>query len=330
MKKDLLDAYQARLLDYLDEADQARQRSYGAALAENAALAAGLLADPRRRVRAPAQRCRAAHVDRTFAALARSAAAGDDAAFERERRQAMRALDAFTAAPFTPEEQARRAAQLIRFLDLVPIEYDHGTDGEHVTIPFELQEALAFTDGAQSALNDLEAPLSDRDPAAVATIEHELARLEAYSRNAREGGEVVPLEQVEATHDRASDALDATLPSEWKETDAEADFDLVDISLDQMQAAVSAGEPEQAEQARLSRLRVLRVRPRAAASRPRPAAGLRHRGAGLVRSPRPRRARGADRPPAPRRRTSARPAWRSTRRSTRPAGWSARGRATAP
>ena len=32
----------------------------------------------------------------------------------------------------------------------------------------------------------------------------------------------------------------------------EADFDLVDISLDQMEAAISAGEHEQAEQARLS------------------------------------------------------------------------------
>ena len=166
--------------------------------------------------------------------------------------EALRALDAFTAAPFTPEEQARRAAQLIRFLDLVPIEYDHGTDGEHVTIPFELQEAVAFTDGAQSALNDLESALSDRDPAAVAKVERELAQLEAYSRDAYEGGEVVPLEQVEAAHNGASAALDAVLPSEWKETDTEADFDLVDISLDQMQAAVSAGEPEQAEQARLS------------------------------------------------------------------------------
>ena len=111
---------------------------------------------------------------------------------------------------------------------------------------------MAFTDGAQSALNDLESALNDRDPAAVAKVEHELAQLEAYSRDACEGGEVVPLEQVEAAHNRASAALDAVLPSEWKETDAEADFDLVDISLDQMQAAVSAGEPEQAEQARLS------------------------------------------------------------------------------
>ena len=41
-------------------------------------------------------------------------------------------------------------------------------------------------------------------------------------------------------------------PEDWLESSSEADFDLVDISLDQMEAAVSAGEQAQAEQARLS------------------------------------------------------------------------------
>ncbi len=41
-------------------------------------------------------------------------------------------------------------------------------------------------------------------------------------------------------------------PEEWKESDNEADFDLIEISLDQMEAAINAGEREQAEQARLS------------------------------------------------------------------------------
>ena len=59
VKKDLLDAYQSRLLTYLDEAEQALERSYGAALAENAALAAGywpILADEYERQRGAAQR----------------------------------------------------------------------------------------------------------------------------------------------------------------------------------------------------------------------------------------------------------------------------------
>ena len=41
----------------------------------------------------------------------------------RRRRQA---LEGFTAAPFTPEEAARRAQQLLQFLALVPVEYGRG------------------------------------------------------------------------------------------------------------------------------------------------------------------------------------------------------------
>jgi hypothetical protein len=61
-----------------------------------------------------------------------------------------------------------------------------------------------------------------------------------------------PLEDVEGAHAEASETLERIFPEEWKESNDEADFDLIDISLDQMEAAVSASEREQAEQARLS------------------------------------------------------------------------------
>ena len=44
----------------------------------------------------------------------------------------------------------------------------------------------------------------------------------------------------------------AIFPDEWKESSDDADFDLVEISLDQLVAAVSAGQKNQAEQARLT------------------------------------------------------------------------------
>ncbi len=53
-------------------------------------------------------------------------------------------------------------------------------------------------------------------------------------------------------HETAASGFEEMAPEEWLESSSEADFDLVDISLDQMEAAVSAGEREQAEQARLS------------------------------------------------------------------------------
>jgi high-affinity iron transporter len=250
--KDLLDAYQARLGDYLDEATTDLERGFGPAAAEAAALVRGywLILAPEYEAQRGAAERRAS--DRDFAALERAALAGHEAAFARARDAILADLDGFVAAPFTPEEEARRAAQLTRFLDLVPIEYDDGTDDGQVTIPFELQEAVAFIDGASDALADLEGTLDETDPTAVDRVDELFAELRGYALAAHEGGEVAPLEDVEAAHSEASETLDRIFPAEWKESNDDADFDLIDISLDQMQAAVSASERDQAEQARLS------------------------------------------------------------------------------
>jgi high-affinity iron transporter len=252
VRKDLLDAYQARLIGYIDEANQAREKGFDAAMAENAALAAGywpILAPEYENQRGAAERRSA---DAIFARLARAARESDDRAFASARREAENALDGFTAAPFTVEEQARRAAQLTRFLDLVPVEYDHGTDDGQVTIPFEITEAIAFTDGAQSAFNDLESDLQKRDPHAVATIEHSLDQFDGIMADANQGGSVASQEEVEAIHDEAASAFEGAVPEEWQASDTQADFDLISISLDQMQAAFNAGQMEQAEAARLT------------------------------------------------------------------------------
>ncbi len=252
VKKDLLDAYQARLADYLAEAEREASDDYGPALAESAALVRGywLILDVEyAKLRGAAERRQA---DRAFAELERTATAGDAQGFAAATREVRERLDGFTAAPFTPEEQARRAAQLTRFLELVPVEWDHGTEDGRLTVPFEMQEMLAFTDGAQAALDDLEPVLDERDPAAVTSVEEALSELRGIATEASEGGDVVSQEEVDSIEAEASATLDEIFPAEWKESTDEADFDLVDISLDQMEAAVSASEYDQAEQARLS------------------------------------------------------------------------------
>ena len=252
VRKDLLDAYQARLKGFLDDAEQEQERGFGPALAESAGLVNGywkILAPEYEKQRSAEER---AATDEDFAALEKAAVAGDEQGFQDANEAVRSDLDGFVAAPFTQEEQARRAAQLTRFLDLVPIEYDDGTEDGRVTIPFELQEGVAFIDGAQDALDDLEPALAERDPEGIATVEAAFDQLRTYTSDAHEGGVVVPLEDVAAAHDEASTALEGMFPPEWEEQGDEADFDLIDISLDQMEAAVSASEPAQAEQARLS------------------------------------------------------------------------------
>jgi high-affinity iron transporter len=250
VKKDLLDAYQAALSSDLEQAAQAAERGFGSRLAETSAAAAGLwliLAPEYERARGASAR---AEADAAFAALAR-AGLRDTPGFPPARRAALASLDGFVAAPFTPEEQARRAAQLVRFLDLVPIEYRDGTDDGRVTIPFEIQEAIAFRNGAASAFADLEPELAERDPRATAEVERALGELERYVEDAGGGGRIVAEGDVEDAHERAAGLLGEIFPDEWKEDDSQSDFDLIDLTLDRMESAVGAGEYRQAEQARL-------------------------------------------------------------------------------
>jgi len=251
VEKDLLDAYQARLGDHLAEADDALKHGFDARWAQTAALAAGLwaiLADEYEGSRGTPARLEA---DLAFARLERSALGGAARSYRAARAEVERALDGFTAAPFTPEEQARRAGQLLRFLDLVPVEYDHGTDDGHVTAAFEIQEAIAFREGASSAFSDLEGELERRDARAVARVDRDLGLLRRYTEDARGGRRVASQDAVEAAADHAHKTLDGVIPDDWKEDDTQSDFDLVALTLDRMEAAVGAGEYRQAEQARL-------------------------------------------------------------------------------
>ena len=252
VRKDLLDAYQSRLATNLDAAAQAGERGFGPRFAETAALAAGywaILAPEYREQRGAAAMRQTA---RDFATLARAAADGNLAAFAAARERVKRDFSGFTAAPFTDEEQARRAGQLTRFLDLIPVEYRDGTEDGRVTIPFELQEAVAFHDGIEQAFADLQSELAKRDPAGVVAVERDLALLGGYVDDAHERMKVVPEEAVEAVHDRISDRLERLFPESWKDGGSEVDYDLVEIAVDQLVAAANAGEWDQAEQARLS------------------------------------------------------------------------------
>ena len=63
---------------------------------------------------------------------------------------------------------------------------------------------------------------------------------------------MVPIETIEDAMTAPAALIDESFPAEWKESSDEADYDLIQISLDQMEAAVSAGQPQTAEQARLT------------------------------------------------------------------------------
>lgn len=252
VKKDLLDTFQARLLTNLDEAQQAAERDFDGRFAETAAIVFGYwraIAPEYAEQRGAAERDRTQH---DFERLAAAGASADEAGFEAARERVEGDLEGFTAAPLTPDEQINRASQLERFEELVPKEFDKGTSDGKVTIPFEVQEAVAFMDGVEAAFSDLEPFLLKIDPAAVERIKAAHAEMRADVDNAQQGKSVAAQEDLEAVQERASAEVERISPDEWSEGGDEADYELVDISLDQLEAAVGAGRYQEAEQARLA------------------------------------------------------------------------------
>src|SRR5262249_35976042 len=158
-------------------------------------------------------------------------------AFLAARTAAVAALDGFTAAPFTAEEAARRAQQLLRFLALVPVEYGRGVHDGRVTLEFEVQEAVAFRTGAQGAFADLRAQLARRGRARADAAAAGLDRLGVLLDQAtkRPDGVASPGE-VERLTTRAEADLRAAMPDAWEAPTDESDYDLIAITLDRMEA----------------------------------------------------------------------------------------------
>ena len=252
IEKDLLDTYQARLLTNLDEAGQAAERDFDGRFAEATAIVLGYwraIAAEYDKQRGGAER---AATERDFERLAAAGASADERAFANARERVEADLEGFTAAPLTPDEQINRASQFTRFIELVPKEYDKGTADGHVTIPFEVQEGVAFMDGVEAAFSDLESELLKTDPEGVARIEDTFAEMRTIVDDAQQGREVAPQEELDGLSESALAEFERMAPKEWMEGGDEADYELVDISLDQLEAAVAAGRYQEAEQARLA------------------------------------------------------------------------------
>ena len=164
--KDLLDAYQARLRELLDDAARGRGARPAGPPRRGRGAGRGLLRHPRRALRAGSRRrggrARRGRLRRACATPRWPAASR----FLAARAAAVGALDGFTAAPFTPEEAARRAQQLLRFLALVPVEYGRGVHDRRVTLAFEVQEAVAFRTGRAERVRRPARPAGQARPGA--------------------------------------------------------------------------------------------------------------------------------------------------------------------
>ncbi|MGB2712247.1 MAG: FTR1 family protein, partial [Conexibacter sp.] len=130
--------------------------------------------------------------------------------------------------------------------------YGRGVKGDRVTLDFEIQEATAFQTGAVAAFGDLQAPLAKRDEPRTAQVASDLRELGALVSDAtRRTTGVASPDDVQARTDRIEQLLAKAMPQAWQEPTDESDYDLIALTLDRMEAAVGAGQYQQAEQARL-------------------------------------------------------------------------------
>jgi high-affinity iron transporter len=133
----------------------------------------------------------------------------------------------------------------------VPVEYGRGVANGNVVVPIEIQEAIAFRDGAAVAFGELQSYLAARDLAATRSVQRALAGLDTRLGDAERGKAVADPEEVKSLAKTATSALDDVYPADWKAGSAEADFDVIATLLKKVSALAVAGDLRRAESSRL-------------------------------------------------------------------------------
>ena len=262
VRADVLDTYQARLSEALLDLATADEHGFSTRRAELAALADGYFS-----ILAPAyaeQRGTPSLEDAwvAFADL-EAASVGNPKLLQEKLVLVEDQLKNFRAAPLSPEEQARRAGQLLRFLSLVPVEYERGVADGRVTKDLEIQEAITFHTGAYAAFSDLKDLLDARGHDQTVRADELFLSLAEQLSSAGTRKSVADPRSVQAQTDELSALLEPLMPAEWLQSSAQGDFDVIGSMLDQMLVAVRNGEFALAESSRLDAYAILETGPEA-------------------------------------------------------------------
>ena len=262
IRADMLDTYQARMNESLRDLTAADANGFSTRRAELAALAEGYFL-----ILSPAyleQRGNASLVHAQLAFADLHITAIENHPLLNEKRTAVEgSLNTFRAAPLSPEEQARRAGQLLRFISLVPVEYDRGVAEGRVTLDLEIQEAITFHMGAYAAFTDLRDLLDARDHGQTVRAEALFASLGQKLSETGTGKSVASPEAIKSETTELSGVLESLIPEEWLKSSGQSDFDIVATMLDQMQVAVRNGEYDLAESSRLDAYAIMETGPEA-------------------------------------------------------------------
>jgi high-affinity iron transporter len=229
VRADLYDAYQFKLSEALREADAAHDQGFTARQAEEVHLASGYFA-----ILAPAYvdqfgQDRLAGMQARFDELAGCIQACEDYAAIRAALDD--GLSDFAAAPLTPVELSQRAGHLLRFLSLIPLEYDRGVRDGRVIDDVEYQEALTFQQSAWSTYRELKAALGSSSTDIDAHFDELGQYIETLADPAIIRSQTFEIATV----------VSALLPSDWRSINSAADIQAIRLILNQVRADAQAG-----------------------------------------------------------------------------------------
>jgi high-affinity iron transporter len=262
IRADVLDTYQARMNEALLDLAAADANGFTIRRAELAASAEGyfFILSPAYLEQRGSLSLKEAQT--TFVEL-RVSAIEDPDQVDEKLAELEGHLNNFRAAPLSPEEQSRRAGQMLRFLSLVPVEYERGVMNGRVTKDLEIQEAITFHAGAYAAFSDLKDLLDGKNHDRTAPADELFKSLGEQLADAGTRRSVASPETVQTRTKELSALLEPLMPADWLKSSAQGDFDVIASLLDQMQAAVRNEKYSLAESARLDAYAIMETGPEA-------------------------------------------------------------------
>ncbi len=237
VQAELMDTYQGRLKDTLLVADESLAPDSRLTLGEQIGLAAGYF-----KIIAPAYgeykgetALKALQSD--FDQLVSVVETGDAAAYTTIRTRIDDALSGFNAAPLTDVELSRTAGKMMRYLTLVPLEYDKAVKNGQIIDNEQYEEAVSYLQLGRLAYKQLRPVINSRlslagDDPVTPQLDHLSTQLIQFADPADVQKNIYAVLQT----------IGERLPVTWRSLDSQSDIAAIRAVLIQVKAQVESGD----------------------------------------------------------------------------------------
>lgn len=240
VRKDLLDTYLAKLHAALKEVRATNGTMRHLKRGEQIGLAAGYFEMLKGIYGEQRGAGDLVQLEMTFATLIAIGEVGASDELLTTLRGINKGLAGFIPIPLTEGELSARAGQMLRYLTLIPLEYNAGVRNGTIINDVEYMEALTFTENALTAFKELKHALTTQPADALTQVETQFTALDSAIRN-HEDERI-----VRETTFAITLAVSKMLPSAWRSVNSAADVAAIRAVLGQVKAEVLAGQYDRA------------------------------------------------------------------------------------